>query len=170
MVRFLLSFADGAAALPRPLFQPDRDVMQHVLRRWFLLLGVALVVPVLVARSATAQAPDDLPLARLESAFRSGDVHAIMASAADRLEMAVMSSGMLYSRGQAVYVMDRFFREHPPQRFTLVDVAEADETWFATGHYLARGEERRHNVYLRLQRTAGAWQLVEIRISVGGGP
>lgn len=144
-----------------------RDVQPRRVK--LLLAGLTMMLLVLAPRPSAAQAPDDLPLPELERAFQNGDVGALMARAADRLEMAVLGGGMLYSRGQAIYVMDRFFREHPPQAFTIDEVAEADDTWFATGRYQARGEDRRHNVYMRLQQ-AGHWQLVEIRISVGSGP
>lgn len=144
--------------------------MHDVFWRWPSLAGslfVALFLMLAPLQSA-AQVPDDLPLQTLEEAVGAGDVGALMRRASDRLEMAVLGSGMLYSRGQAIYVMEKFFHEHPPRTFSIEKVARADASWFATGRYRARGEEGRYTVYLRLQQAAGRWELIEIRIS--GGP
>ena len=139
---------------------------------WRQVLAASIVLFCLAAASpspAHAQQPHDLPIGVIERAFSEGHAELLMSCAAERIEMAVLGAGMLYSRGQAVYVMQKFFRQHPPRDFNVREVSHAGGNWFATGIYWANGESAPHRVYLRFQNAAEEWILIEVRIG-GGGP
>ena len=123
-----------------------------------------LLALALLASPARAQEPDDALLARLEGAFGQADVAALLEQAAERLDLTVLGAGAVYSRAQAQYVMENFFRDHPPVRFRFHDPSRRDENWFAAGQYVYGSEERTLGIYVRLRWQGARWELREIRI------
>ncbi len=124
--------------------------------------SVALVVALLAAGPAAAQ--QATPLARLGQAFEAGDAHALLADAADRVEIALLGSSKLYSRAQATYVMQEFFREYPPEQFTLQNESRTEGSWIAAAHYRYKRAEHPLQVYVRLRVKGEQWELREVRV------
>lgn len=114
-----------------------------------------------VAGSAWGQEP---PLLKVQEAFAAGDANALLGEAADRLEIALMGQSKLYSRAQATYVMEDFFRRYPPEQFTLQNDSQGGGNWFATGQYHYKHTEQPLHVYVRLHRKGEQWELREVRI------
>lgn len=140
-----------------------------LLKRRRLPVARALwLVCVLLACSATSGAAlaqeGHAALERVERAFHEGDERSLLAVAADRLEVSVFEVTSFYSRAQAMYVMQDFFRRHPPERFIFQEVVQSDGSLYAPGLYWSTSQSTPLQVYVRLHRTAQQWELREIRI------
>ena len=134
-------------------------------RRCFgMLQRVALLVLIGVWGWTPAGAQDVSALERTQRALALGDARALFDGAAERVEVMLLGSSMLYSRTQAMYVLGSFFREYPPRRFVLQDSSRAGGHWFAAGRYWYEQVEPPLHVYLRLQEQAAHWELREIHI------
>ena len=143
-------------ALDPPLKLQSRPV-------WLARLGV-LVMLACGATSGVAAQDAGAALAQVEEAFRQGDARGLLAMAADRLEIAVLEAPTLYSRAQATYVMQDFFRLHPPERFALREAAQSDGSLFVPGLYWSTSQGEPFQVYVHLRQKAQAWELRGIRI------
>jgi hypothetical protein len=104
------------------------------------------------------------PLVEIREALRRGDAQALLAVAAERVEIALLGRSTLYSRSQATYVLQDFFRHYPPKRFVLINDSRAGGSWFAVGRYEVQGGDQPLDVYLRLRARGGGWELREVRI------
>lgn len=109
--------------------------------------------------------PQTGPQAAIERAFRTGDAQALLEDAAERIEIMFFGQGMLYSRAQARYVMQDFFRQYPPVQFRMQHASTTGGSWFGTGTYAYERGERPLQVYVRLKRQGrDRWEVREIRI------
>ncbi len=134
----------------------------HIQHRVFVALSLVLVLlGGFVAGPVRAQ---EAALDKVQEAFAAGDADALIGEAADRVEIALLGRSKLYSRAQATYVMEDFFRRYPPETFTLKNNAQDNGSWFATGRYQYKHAEQPLQVYLRLHLKDQQWQLREIRI------
>ena len=133
------------------------------LRARLARLGVLAVLAWGATSGATAQEAHAV-LAQVEEAFQQGDARGLLSAAADRLEIAVLEAPMLYSRAQATYVMQDFFRLYPPERFKLQEAAQSDGSLFVPGLYWSTSGGDPFKVYLRLRQKAHAWELREVRV------
>ena len=116
------------------------------------------------ARRGTAQERGTDLLARLEAAIGRGSAHDLLDHAADRVEIALFGVSSLYSRAQAVYVMQDFFRQYPPVRFVLQEPSRSDGNWFAGGSYAYAPAGRDLQVFVRIRKKDGGWELREVRV------
>ena len=103
-------------------------------------------------------------LGQVERAFQQGDERNLLAAAADRLEIAVLEAPSFYSRAQAMYVMEDFFRTYPPKQFDMQDASPSGGSLYAPGLYWSTSQSEPLRVYIRLRRTGQQWELREIRI------
>ena len=132
----------------------------YILRRVFVAL-VLMLLGGFVAGPVQAQ---EAALDQVQEAFAAGDADALLGEAADRVEIALLGRSKLYSRAQAIYVMQDFFRRYPPEAVTLKNNAQDDGSWFATGQYHYKHAGHPLQVYLRLHLKDRQWQLREVRI------
>ncbi len=133
-----------------------------IVRRVWLIATLVIGLPGgFMAGPALAQ---QAALDQVQEAFSAGDADALLGEAADRVEIALLGRSKLYSRAQATYVMEDFFRRYPPETFTLHNNAQDDGNWFATGRYQYQHAEQPLQVYLRLHLKDKQWQLREVRI------
>ena len=130
------------------------------------LLAACLLLFVLISfpDPAQAQTQSDRLLEDITTAFAGGNSRTLLKDGADRIEVFLFENSTLYSRGQAVYVLDSFFRQYPPRRCVLRESVKADESWFAAGHYWHEASERPLLVYMGLRLRDNRWELREIRI------
>lgn len=129
----------------------------------FLLHGPGALLALLLFTATPADAQEAERTA-LQEAFAAGDARAVMAHAAGRVEVSLFGSRSQYSRSQAMYVLQNFFEDHPPRRFSWRSMSANGRSRFLTGRYWHETAERPLPVYLRLSQGEGAWQLQEVRI------
>lgn len=130
-----------------------------------------LILPILLLLSgpgvSTAQDVDaevNAVVRRLER----GDAKALMVSSADRLELALFGATRRYSRAQATYVIEDFFRQYPPRRVIRVEGAGTDQAWFGSLSYeYARGS-RPLDLFVRMRREGSEWVLNELIVREEG--
>ena len=131
------------------------------------LAGSALAAPTegearSLAYHQTAR-PDSSLSERLERAFGEGDAEAVMDEAASRLDVSVLGQGARYSRSQAAFVLQAFFREHPPAHATLATSGVAERARSLLGRY-ASEDETIFRLEVRLRLRGSRWEVVGIRI------
>lgn len=134
-------------------------------RVWRRVLPVMLLMLLLAGggRRAAAQEAGNRVLQQVGVAFAEGDARVLLGTAADRLEIGIFGANTLFSRAQALYVMQEFFREHPPERFAFQEYMKTNGSWFAAGTYWHQPGERLQ-IYVRLRERGQHWELREIRI------
>lgn len=126
---------------------------------WLVLLLVTSLS--LAAADARAQGAEQ---ATLKEAFAAGDARAVLEPAAGRVEVGVFGSSSQYSRSQAIYVLQKFFDNHPPRRFAWESTSINGQSRFLTGRYWHESSSGPLSVYLRLSKSGGGWQLQEVRV------
>lgn len=130
--------------------------------RYFLIFLILLQV--IGFTSTMAQEPTQPELKQLEKAFSTGDVTALHAMFADRVEIAVFARSRLYSRSQARIVLKDLFDEYPPQHFELSTPSETSKGLFVAGTYRYSKDEEPFQVYVRLRKSGEKWALREILV------
>jgi hypothetical protein len=133
-----------------------------------LLLIASMIVAVGISRSASAQAERGA-LQSLQEALTGGDVNALSSIASERVELTLFGTAAMYSRGQAMYVLADFFRQHPPERVSFSEGSRAGANWFIMGEYTYEGGEQPLRMFVRLRDRDGRWELRELRIDRRGG-
>lgn len=123
-----------------------------------------VVALILLVSSGSVMAQVNETLDAVEQAMVQGDARTLLSDAADRIEITILGRSTLYSRAQATYVMQDFFREYPPTGFSLDDTSATGGSRFATGRYRYQQAEQPLHVYLQLRKKGTQWQLREIRI------
>lgn len=145
-----------------------------IVSRWCVLIvvGLAWWGPVQAQDSsqdrdpvAPASGPVGASLVqRVEASFRAGDPELLLSPAAERIEISRFGTRTFYSRSQAFYVLEDFFKEYGPRDFQARDVTEAGTNTFVTGLYWHVRAERPFRVYVRLSESSDDWHLQEVRI------
>lgn len=128
---------------------------------WILGFSIVLLAGGAV-KPAAAQTP--FGIETVQDAFAKGDARALLNGASDRVEIALLGRNELYSRAQAIHVVQGFFQRYPPVGFTLQSQAKEEGSWFATGRYRYKHAEHPLQVYLRLRLKDDQWELREVRI------
>ena len=135
------------------------------MRLWYQKWSVlALILALTLAIDGTAVAQDAPDLSAVRDAFVQGNAKMLLDEAGDRVEIALMGQGQLYSRAQATYVMQDFFREYPPTQFSLEPGYGDEGSWIVAGAYWYRQEDMSLQVYIHLRLKDKAWEVREIRI------
>lgn len=109
--------------------------------------------------------PEAEARARIADAFRTGDAERLLTPAAERVEASILGMQTYYSRAQALFVLQDFFKNFAPRKFTFGNAAQTDDDFFATAQYWYGQAERPLQVYVRLTRVDDAWVLQEIRLN-----
>jgi hypothetical protein len=119
------------------------------------------IVLLIGADDARAQDATDVA-GRLQTALASADSEAILAMSDDRLEIGILRTTQRYSRSQARYVLDAFFRDHPPIRVQQADHAGTSKGRFLSATYIPARGAGPYTVYMRLRATDAGWKLSEL--------
>lgn len=133
-----------------------------------ILIGAVLIVSVSGWSSALAQ-NERGTMEVVEQALSQGDTNALTSIASARIELTIFGSAAMYSRGQAMYVLSDFFRQHPPTTVSFSDPSRSGANWFVMGEYLYEGGEQPLRVFVRLRARDGQWELRELRIDRPAG-
>lgn len=102
---------------------------------------------------------------RIVASFQNGNAERLLTPAAERVEASILGMQTYYSRAQALFVLQDFFKNFVPREFAFGDVSRSEEDFFATGQYWYGQAERPLQVYVRLTRQEEAWVLQEIRLN-----
>lgn len=136
------------------------------------LFVISLVALVVAGRpwpgAAQSTDPETEARTRIADAFRSGNAQHLLTPAAERVEISILGMQTYYSRAQALYVMQDFFKNFAPRDFTFGDVSHTEDDFFATAQYWYGQAERPLQAYVRLVRRDDAWLLQEIRLDRTG--
>lgn len=113
-----------------------------------------------------AQATDPATEARerIEAAFQEGNAERLLTPAADRVELSVLGMQTYFSRNQALYVLQDFFKNYAPREFAVEDESESDDDFFVSARYWYGQAEQPLQVYVRLTRRDEQWVLQELRL------
>jgi len=120
-----------------------------------------------VATAQTTVADTTLQTQALEhvrDAFARGDARALLAPATERIEMTLLGRSTHYSRSQAIYVMEEFFRDYPPEQFAVEDTSGAEGSWFMAYEYWSTRGQDPMQVFIRVRTLADSWEVREIRV------
>jgi hypothetical protein len=120
----------------------------------------ALVVLFLLEAALAAHAQDEAAgRGALREALAGGD-----AQAAERVAVDLPGGSSKYSRSQAVYVLQKFFEDHPPRRFAWQRTKSSERRRFLVGRYWHEGAQQPMRVHLRLAKAQGRWTVQEVRV------
>ena len=128
-----------------------------------MVATVLLTCAMLFAAPPTQGGDNDI-VEKVTTAVSRGDVPELVEHAAERVEIAVLGNITVYSRAQATYVLEDFFRAHPPARFVANAPTVAEGSIFVAGRYWYGEDKKRLDIYLRLRRHNDAFLIREIRI------
>jgi len=103
-------------------------------------------------------------LEHVRDAFARGDARALLAPATERIEMTLLGRSTHYSRSQAIYVMEEFFRDYPPEQFAVEDTSGAEGSWFMAYEYWSTRGQDPMQVFIRVRTLADSWEVREIRV------
>ncbi|NBC00797.1 MAG: DUF4783 domain-containing protein [Bacteroidetes bacterium] len=120
-----------------------------------------------VATAQTTVADTSLQTQALEhvrDAFARGDARALLAPATERIEMTLLGRSTHYSRSQAIYVMEEFFRDYPPEQFAVEDTSGAEGSWFMAYEYWSTRGQEPMQVFIRVRTLDDSWEVREIRV------
>ena len=145
-------------------FQPgglSKTSLRPMLRGWIIGCSIVLLAGGSVTR-AVGQTPDGIE--KVQQAFETGDAPSLLSNASDRIEIALLGRSRLYSRAQAIHVVQGFFQRYPTAGFTIQSQAREESSWFVAGRYRYKHAEHPLQVYLRFRLKDDAWELREVRV------
>lgn len=128
-----------------------------------ILLFFAVFVSV-TFRPALAQSERDKLVEKIESAFSQGSSRLLLENAADRVEIAMFGISTVYSKGQSNYVMQDFFEQYPPGRFSITDSKATNGSLFLSCTYWPAPGDGPLQIVLRLRDRNSVWELRDIRV------
>lgn len=120
------------------------------------------------ARAIAGAVSDTVVLAQIEAGFRSGNPTAILAEAAEPIDLAIYGHGASYSRSQAALVLLDFFRRYPPDRVRFRDEVASEGRRSVVGYYHDATSGEASAVFIRLRARDGRWEVRSIRIERAG--
>ena len=126
-----------------------------------LRIGAMILCLAFVLHDARAQETID----DLLSALASGEAEAVLVSAEDRVEMALMGQGRLFNGRQAVYVLKEFFRRYPPESLAKENEMKDAANWFATARYTSTQGDNALRVYVSMQLSEDRWRLTALNVT-----
>ncbi len=94
----------------------------------------------------------------------NGDEKALVNYAGDYLELALLEQPRRYTRSQALYVLQDFFRQYSPRKFELDHSMTQGEEWWLIGHYSVRNERAPLRIYLRFGGSFPMYRLIAIQV------
>jgi hypothetical protein len=142
-----------------------------------LLVLAALSRPLLSAGPADPERALQVRLARIETAFKTGDAVSLRSSFSDsgkvRVDLKDLPDGLgSYGPGQLQVIFGHIFDECRTQEFAFQDNDGRNPrsaTTFARGRWVRRnqprGQERVDTLTFTLRQESGDWRILEIRSS-----
>jgi len=136
------------------------------LRLSLVLVALGFTASSVFAQSSVPDTTASLPsvVERVQRALSAGAPSTLLTPAADRVEITLFGTRTFYSRDQAFYVLQNFFKEHGPRRFAVQDTVQTERTYFVTGTYWHTRDEQPLRIFVRLSAADARWKLQEVRI------
>lgn len=136
-----------------------------------LFSSLLLATVVLVAGAGTVVAQEDRPdpdsaLARVQLGLEGTDADAVLIDAGDRVRVVLFGEGGVYQRGQAVSVLQDFFRRFPPDSVLFSERSTIDDSRSVIGRYHLRDGSSPLiiRVQHRVEPADSLWELTGIRV------
>lgn len=139
-----------------------RSGVNYCVTALVILFTFTFILPV----ELSAQAIDKNIVQQIERGFSRGDTRLLLEHAADRMDIALFGISTLFSRNQAHYVLQDFFRQYPPERFALVSSSQMNGSLFLSGTYWPKPGRQVFQVILRLRSRDNLWELRDIDIRI----
>ena len=143
--------------IERPIFSSRRPTLA-------LYIGLTALFVFGGVGRAGAQVRGEEILSAVQHAFARSDAAAVLDRSADHLEIALFGPGTLYSRAQAQYVLQGFFKEYPPDKVVFFRPSRNESSLFVVGAYRYAVKEAPCQLFFRLRMRDTLWELREIRI------
>lgn len=125
-------------------------------------LCLVLSAPLVWVVPSTAQ--DTLDVDALIYSIAEGDEESLLEFVGQRVELALLGQRRRYTRAQAKYVLDDFFRRFPPESFSVDHSLSQQDEWWLTGRYVVRFNAEQMRVYLRFRGQFPVYRLLAIQI------
>ncbi len=142
------------------------STIMHSAIPFIALLLLTTGVPAAQAQETSQDEPDtrEKALEGVRDSFARGDARALLEYATDRIEMTLFGRSTHYSRGQAIYVMEEFFRDYPPEQFAVEETSGTEGHWFMAYEYWTSRGQAPMQVFIRLREHEDDWLVREIRV------
>lgn len=131
-----------------------------------LVTAVALIAGVgpLMAQEELTDA--DSALARVQLGLETTDANNALADAGDRVEVVLFGEGGVYRRGQAISVLEDFFRRFPPDSVSFSEHSTIDDSRSVIGQYYTRDGSSPLIIRVRhrVEPADSLWELIGIRV------
>ena len=82
-------------------------------------------------------------------AFKNGDSKALSANLSTNVEMAILEKEGIYSKAQAIQVLNNFFKKYPVKKFNFIHKGGKEGCRYAIGEYFSNVEKFRITIYLK---------------------
>ena len=119
--------------------------------------------PLTTTQTEEVADPEDEVLDAIAEALAGGNAKSLLATTSGRVEVWIFGRGALYSRSQALYVLQSFFDEYPPDDCAFDEHSHSKGNQFAMGRYAVKHRDAPLSVYVHLRATPTGWELREIR-------
>ncbi|MFC2137252.1 DUF4783 domain-containing protein [Bacteroidota bacterium] len=82
-------------------------------------------------------------------AFKTGDSKALSVNLSTNVEMAILDNEEIYSKAQAIQVLNSFFEKYPVKNFNFIHKGGKEGSKYAIGEYLSNAKKFRITIYLK---------------------
>ena len=82
-------------------------------------------------------------------AFKNGDSKALSSNLSTNVEMAILENEEIYSKAQAIQVLNNFFIKYPVKKFNIIHEGGKEGSRYAIGEYISNSEKFRITIYLK---------------------
>lgn len=132
-----------------------------------LTVGILLVAGALPLAAQEEHVDSDSALVRVQLGLEETNANEVLIDAGDRVEVVLFGEGGIYRRGQAVSVLEDFFRRFPPDSVSFSERSTIDDSRSTIGRYYPR--DGSPPLIIRVQHRVESpadslWKLIGIRV------
>jgi hypothetical protein len=138
------------------------DVRPYWITTLLLFLAVLIMNPA-PARAGIQEDPMRT-IGKILQAIESSDAEAIVQYTSPYVQVSVLGKSTLISRAQSAYVLKAFFREYPPDGFTLERRLRVGQDWFVRGKYRHRDSDTPFQLELQMRWNGERYEIKNILI------
>ncbi len=82
-------------------------------------------------------------------AFKTGNSKALSVNLSTNVEMAILDNEGIYSKAQAIQILNNFFQKYPVKEFNFIHKGGKEGSKYAIGEYLSNNQKFRITIYLK---------------------
>ncbi len=107
--------------------------------------------------------PQNASLQQITQAISSGDANALGIYFDNSVEIAILDEGDVYSKGEAIQVVKKFFNQHSPKSFSQVHqgTSKGNDSQYCIGNLTSGSGTFR--VYVYMKTNGGNYLIQELR-------